>query len=300
MCRRIPRRKSLRDNARSESGRASERRRSLRMRELEGKGPRLRDEIVAETVMRFLLHQAETGLLVEVPGGIETLVGPERDLPVARLSREADALGHEAPADAESSRGRLDEEQPELGDGRGLPDQEDAADVLAIPLGDPASLPLRIEVSEEPGRDLGDQRLELRIPAVLFRVDGRRDAGRPIRCRRADGAAGGRAPPRRGGRRADARSGSSPRRGGAGRPCRAGRASPAISSCERRLSEAKVSCPLRVRRSSAWRPVGRGEASLEQPAVPQPLDQPAQVSRVEAQLLAQLARRTGPSRWASS
>src|SRR5580765_3646369 len=98
MYRRIKRRKLLVDNARDESGKASDRWRSLRMRELEGKRPRLRDEIVAEAVMRLLLDEKETGLLVEVPGGIEALVGPEGDLAVARMSREPDALGDESPS----------------------------------------------------------------------------------------------------------------------------------------------------------------------------------------------------------
>ena len=171
MYRRVKRRKSLLDNGRDESGKASDRGRSLRMRELEGKRPRLRDEIVAEAVMRLLLNETETGSLVQVPGGIEAFVGPESDLPVARLPREPNALGHESPSDAESAGGGLDQQEPELGDRRGLLDQEDASDVVPIPLGDPASLPFRIEVSQEPSGDFRHEGLELRIPGILFGVD---------------------------------------------------------------------------------------------------------------------------------
>lgn len=45
--------------------------------------PVLPDQVVTETVALFFLDQRETGLLVNVPGGIENAVGPKRESLVA-------------------------------------------------------------------------------------------------------------------------------------------------------------------------------------------------------------------------
>jgi hypothetical protein len=54
------------------------------------------------------------------------------------------ALAHEPFADSEPSRARLDEEQPQFGDSLALRvlHEENAAHVLPVPFGDPASLAL--------------------------------------------------------------------------------------------------------------------------------------------------------------
>src|SRR5205823_9305149 len=47
------------------------------------------------------------------------------------------------------------------------PDEEDRADDFALALGDPATLALGVVAFDEPGDDLGDQRLKPRVPAVF-------------------------------------------------------------------------------------------------------------------------------------
>src|ERR1700719_1132152 len=107
--------------------------------------PGLPDQVVAEAVMGLLVDEAIARSLVDAPRGHEDTIGPERDLPVARLAREALALGDGARADAEAARRRLDEQEPELGHGLRVGDEEDGADDLAVLLGHPAALALRIE-----------------------------------------------------------------------------------------------------------------------------------------------------------
>src|SRR5580765_4580957 len=132
--------------------------------------PGLPDQVVAEAVMRLLVDEAIAPCLVNAPRGHEDAIGPERDLPVAHLAGEALALGDEARADAEAARRRLDEQEPELGHGLRVSDEEDRADDLAVLLGHPAALALRIEALDEPGGDLRHHRLESLVEAVLTRV----------------------------------------------------------------------------------------------------------------------------------
>src|SRR6185295_7663820 len=90
--------------------------------------PGLPDQVLAEPVIRLRMHEAIAPGLVDAPRGHENTIGPERDLLVARLAREALALGDEARADAEAARRRLDEQEPELGHGLRLGDEEDRSD----------------------------------------------------------------------------------------------------------------------------------------------------------------------------
>src|SRR5260370_66996 len=128
------------------------------------------DGVVAEAPVRLLVDQAEAGGLVDAPGGAQHAVGPQRELPVAGVPREAHALVHEARADAEPARLRLDQQQPQLGDGLRVLDEEHGADDLAVLLRDPAALPPRVVVLDERRHDARDQRLEALVPAVLLRV----------------------------------------------------------------------------------------------------------------------------------
>src|SRR5439155_19126116 len=91
---------------------------------------------------------------------------------VAGLGGEADALIDEPLADAQPARRWFHEQEPQLRDSRGLANQKDGPDDLAIFFGDPAALALRIIVLEEFGNDLGDQRLEPLVPSELVRVQG--------------------------------------------------------------------------------------------------------------------------------
>src|SRR5262249_17419236 len=133
--------------------------------------PDLADEVLAEAVMLLALDEAEPGGLVEAPRRDQHVVGPEPEPAVAAAPRETDAFGDEALADAEAARLGRDDEEAELGDALRLFHDEDRADDLALAFGDPAALALRIEMAEELGGDLGDQRLELLVPAKLLGVE---------------------------------------------------------------------------------------------------------------------------------
>ena len=71
-----------------------------------------------------------------------------------------DAFLDEPPAEAPAAHMRLDEKQAQLRRGRAFLHQEHRADRLARLLGDPAALALLVEVLQELGDDLGDQRFE--------------------------------------------------------------------------------------------------------------------------------------------
>src|SRR6266566_6070163 len=100
---------------------------------------------MAEAVVLLLLDERVSRVLVDASSGMEHAVGPEHDLAVARLAGEARALIHESRADAEAARLRVDEQEPQLRDSAGLLHEEHAAPVHAIPFGDPAALPFRVE-----------------------------------------------------------------------------------------------------------------------------------------------------------
>src|SRR5438128_11568110 len=70
------------------------------------------DEMLAEAVVRFAARdELELRLLIEAARRRQLAVRPQRDALISRLPREADALGDETRADAQSARGRLDEQQ---------------------------------------------------------------------------------------------------------------------------------------------------------------------------------------------
>src|SRR2546426_7394349 len=95
------------------------------------------------------MDAAEAGLLVQAARRVQLALRPQRELAIAGLPREADALVDQAAADTESSRVRLHEEQPQLGDGLRFTHDEDRTDDLAVPIRDPAALASRVEVIEE-------------------------------------------------------------------------------------------------------------------------------------------------------
>src|SRR6185295_14821986 len=77
----------------------------------------------------------------------------------------------EARTELQSSGARIDDQQAELRDLIALVDHEHRADALAVEFGDPAALAPSIEVLDEFGGDLGDERLERDVPAVFARVE---------------------------------------------------------------------------------------------------------------------------------
>ena len=123
--------------------------------------------------MRLLPHHAEAGALVDRAGAGEDALRPQRDAAVAGRAREADALVHQTPADAQAARLRLDQQQAQLCDVLAALDQKHGADAGAVQLGDPALFARGIELAQELSHDLGGQRLECSAPAVFFSVTGR-------------------------------------------------------------------------------------------------------------------------------
>src|SRR5512140_1600574 len=117
------------------------------------------------------MDQAKAGLLVDVTGGDQDAIGPQRDLPIAHLSGESKAFLHQAAPDAKTARLRLDVHQAQLGHLRGPFDEEYGSDDLALPLGDPAAFALGVKLRDEFRRDLCDQRFELLVPSILLTVE---------------------------------------------------------------------------------------------------------------------------------
>jgi len=126
---------------------------------------------VAEAAVPLLGDQGEPRRLVDAPRRHQYVVGPQRDPAIADAPREADAFVDQTSADAETARCGLDQQQAQLGDLVGLPDQEHRADDRAIALDDPAALALGIEVGDELAGDLGDQRLEALVPTIFLGID---------------------------------------------------------------------------------------------------------------------------------
>src|SRR6267378_1857273 len=94
-------------------------------------------------------HDAEARRLVQASGGAQLALGPERDLAVARLAREAHALAQQTGPEARPAGLRLHQQQAQLGHGPRSLDQEHRADHLAALLRDPAPLALRVVALDE-------------------------------------------------------------------------------------------------------------------------------------------------------
>ena len=99
----------------------------------------------------------------------EYVVGPQDDLRVARPAGEGEALGGQPLAQSQAPRGRLDQQQPQLGGAVVLAHAEHAAHRRAIQFGDPAGL-AGVGAPRVVRHDPGHQRLVAGVPAVLLRV----------------------------------------------------------------------------------------------------------------------------------
>src|SRR3989442_225426 len=147
--------------------------------------PGLSHQVVPEAVMRLLVHEAEAGLFVDAPGGMQHVVGPQREPAVAALAGEAPAFAYKALADPEPARPGLDQEQTQLRDRLRFLDAKHPPHVLTVQLRDPAALPLRVVLADELGHDVSDQGLEMRVPTLLLGVQ--RAVARDGRAHRARG-----------------------------------------------------------------------------------------------------------------
>ena len=96
---------------------------------------------------------------------------PQRDLLVPGLAREPHAFVGQPRTETEAAAFRIDQQQADArGIGRSIFHQHDAADVLAVYVGDPAALARRIIVVDEVSDDLRAQTLERIAPAVFVRI----------------------------------------------------------------------------------------------------------------------------------
>ena len=122
--------------------------------------------------MVFLFFdKLETLLFVDVPGGTQHAVGPEREFLVSTAPGEADALFDETFTKAQPPGFWFYQEQPELGDFAAGVHQKDTPDPLSFHLSDPASFFGRAVVVYKVRDDSGNQRFEPPIPTVFSVVE---------------------------------------------------------------------------------------------------------------------------------
>ena len=121
--------------------------------------------------MWLLADQLEAGCLVDPPGGGQDVVGPQGDPVVSGSLRELQAGLDQTGPQAQSTRNRIDEQDPELRRTRFVPgDAEDAPRSASVDLGDPGRFGRRVVGGRVVGHDPGDQRLEVGVPAELVGV----------------------------------------------------------------------------------------------------------------------------------
>src|SRR5437867_5424198 len=133
--------------------------------------PCLTDQVVPEAVVRVFVDETIAGTLIEVPSGEEHAVCPQHDLPITGLSRKARAFVHQTGADTESTSPRFHEQQTQLSHRLRFLHEQNAAEVDAVLLRDPAAFALAIEFPHELGDHFSHQCLELLIPPILVRVE---------------------------------------------------------------------------------------------------------------------------------
>ena len=73
--------------------------------------PGLFHKVMAEAVVWRLAHQMEPGLLVDMSCGVQHVICPQCDLPIAHLPSETQAFIHQPRTDAKPARRRLDKQQ---------------------------------------------------------------------------------------------------------------------------------------------------------------------------------------------
>src|ERR1700751_4991238 len=108
--------------------------------------PILSHQISAEAVVRLFTNQGKPGSLVNATGGDQDIIRPQCEPAIAGSAREADAFGDEPAAYAQPASFWLDIEQAQLGNFRGVLDEQHRADDLSVTLGDPAALPPVIKI----------------------------------------------------------------------------------------------------------------------------------------------------------
>src|SRR5262245_8322187 len=133
--------------------------------------PELGDDVLAPAAAGLTRCQLEPRALVDVPCGREHAVRPQSDFCIAFGKRKAHALIYKSGTQSESARFRVDQQQAQACDiGLVVLYQHDAADILAVHLGDPAPFALGIKIVDEIGDDLRAQTLKRIAPAVLAQI----------------------------------------------------------------------------------------------------------------------------------
>src|SRR5260370_41969478 len=120
--------------------------------------------------MRPLMGEPEARPLVDAAGRGQHAVGPQGDFAIVRLVRKTQRLLDQSGADAEPASFRFDQQKPQPRDLVRFPHQEDRSYILALLLGDPATLAPGIMVADEGCNDFRDERCESLVPTVFLRV----------------------------------------------------------------------------------------------------------------------------------
>ena len=245
--------------------------------------PGLADQVLAKAAVRLGRHQHEAGVLIDLAGGDQNALGPQRDLAIAAGLRERDAFADQPLAEPLSAPGRIDQQQAQLGDVVAVPDQKYRADLDAVDVRRSSSARARRRtrsgISPRSRRPAPRTRSRSRIRWRRTR----RGSAPPSPCRRAGGRAGWRAAARAG--RAEQPFDRGHRRRSAGR-CRRHAAPPAWRRHRPailRSSLAKAWRPFAVRREPVLPAVRRQRLAGDQSVFVEFLDDAAEVAGIEAE-----------------
>ena len=212
---------------------------------------------------RLLADEREPRALVD-PAGVRRACrwSTARARGSRRGGRSAMHSSDEPGAEAEPARPRLDEQQPQLGDGVGLAHAEHAAGRRAVDLGDPDRLARRVrrlgEVGDDRARRAPRTRRSSRARRRRARRCGRIDPAEVAGPRRAQDDRAARAGRGSSSRRTSASAATS--RGAVRRRRAASSCAPVSSTARRSSSAAAVARPPAVSRATLAPPVGRPSA----------------------------------------
>src|SRR5258706_11098539 len=136
------------------------------------------------TVVFFLGDERDSLLLVDVPRLCKHVVGPEHELLVATASSEANTFIDETGAKTQTARPGFDQEEAEFGDRFTTLHNKHGADDFTVHLGDPAAFSRGVVVVDKISNDLGHERFEVFVPAILLRVKYTMPVGDPAHIAR--------------------------------------------------------------------------------------------------------------------
>src|SRR5207248_11736589 len=103
----------------------------------------LGDQVLGKAVVRLLVDFDKTRSGIDVARGEQVALRPQSNLAVADGPGKADELVDQAPADAQTARFWLNQEQAQFANPRRRLDQKHAAQRLTIAFGNPAPVAAR-------------------------------------------------------------------------------------------------------------------------------------------------------------